>query len=230
MIKKIIKIILILTVSMIGTACDNSKWYDFGNGRVNLNNVKLVLPEIEVYTITDKKLFDENKKNIFPLNRHYIQELKKSSPENIKNLEFYLINFRAYIRFDEFNLELYKSEEFVKKPGYYVTDRLLNAIREQGASSEVINSLKKNNGIKYNKNEFLNMLEENSLDADHPWVKNDAVKLALPPALDGFLDQIELLEDKSENIRPPDKMNEVFKKIEDSIETYNSIFKTKMEL
>jgi len=113
------KLLLLVAVclSVLAAGCGKQvKWYDFGNGKINLENVSVIRPRMTcVLDLSTTKIDDLGGGYPVPMTDERMQKILATlTYEEISRQESYRIKFTTYIMLDDFQLTLYESEEYVK--------------------------------------------------------------------------------------------------------------------
>ena len=127
------------------TGCGSkSTWYDYGNGKINLDKVSVIRPVME-YQLTEATDTPENVNKTYsePNVENNVNRLfSLLTKENIAKQDFYRVKFKTYIMFDTFQLGTFESKEYIKKPSVFqVNDYFLNVLKNQNAEPSLLTAL-----------------------------------------------------------------------------------------
>jgi hypothetical protein len=134
-------VISALAVLLLAGCDGKSIWYDYGNGKINLDKVSVIRPVME-YKFTDSADTPENVNKTYsePNVENNVNRLSTLlTQENIGKQDFYRVKFKTYIMFDTFQLGTFESKEYIKKPSVYqVNDFMLEQLKNQGAEPQIL--------------------------------------------------------------------------------------------
>ncbi len=209
------------------TGCGGkSTWYDYGNGKINLDKVSVIRPVME-YQFTDSADAPEN------VNKKYSEPevatnvdrlLLLLTKENIGKADFYRIKFKTYIMFDTFQLGTFESKEYIKKPSVFqVNDFLLDELKNQGAAPTIITGLAAIKGKTYpNLAEFKAALAATGvLNMENSWVSTTLPLYGLGEAGARFYE--ETREIKNENLLDDTGLKELRDGLTASLKNYSEV-------
>jgi predicted HTH domain antitoxin len=177
-----IVIILIIVVTKV-TEKKESLFFEYKNTKINLNQVKKVVPKID-YIITYK---ENNNSDIF---RKYSVSLNENEIENIKSMlnlarksDFYNIEILSYMMLDSEKVILFHSSKYLKKATQYsVNDNLLQELRKYGIDNYQYQNLEQLKDKVYdNAQAFLDDVVSYAKIKKLKWVEKSIPKLGLEP-------------------------------------------------
>lgn len=220
--KKNLIILAMFIVSLAG--CKNGNWYDYGNGKINLDKVNYINAKINAtLSLPSDDIDTIGHEFIEPLTTENVQKYKDYlNPEKVKNLEFYRIHLKTFILFDNFTLTLKESETYTKLPEtYQINDYMLKVWAEKGANESMIENFNKNKGKKYNQDQFINLLKESGANIESEWVKSWGLSAGLGESGSKFYQ----LYSKTKEIKPVDEiqLNLLKSYLDESINQYNKL-------
>lgn len=223
------KLVLIPALILGIAGCGNesgAKWYDYGNGKVNLNQVSHIKPNYSYQlTLASDALED--------INRNYSEPMTETATDNILSLltleeitkqPFYRIQVKSTVHFDMFELTLFQSEEYIKRPSQYqVNDYLLKKVADIGADKPSIDAIAALKGKTYSSQEaFIEALATtNALNMDNYWVANELPVFGLGEAGAQFYKATQDV--KKDNLLDEAKLNDLRKGIKDALKNYQDI-------
>lgn len=171
-----IGIVLSAMAIFLLTGCDGkSTWYDYGNGKINLDKVSVIRPVME-YQLTDDADSPENvnKKYSEPdVENNVNRLLTLLTKENIGKQDFYRIKFKTYIMFDTFQLGTFESKEYIKRPSVFqVNDFMLEQLKNQGAGAPILAAVAALKGKQYQGMEAFKtaLASTGQLNMENGWV------------------------------------------------------------
>ena len=106
----------------------NGRYLNYGNGMINLDNVTRIKARINyVVTLPDDQVQDYFKQfgtsNVSdPAQMHSLQRWFNS--EYLDDLDYYLVEIEAHIKFDDFNLTMIPKQMYLKLPSEQDMDRV----------------------------------------------------------------------------------------------------------
>lgn len=217
--------VFLSTVGLIGCG-KQAAWYDFGNGKINIDSVSVIRPVME-YTLTmsDDAIKDVGRDYSEPITDESVEKfISLLSKEQIEKQEYYRVKFNAYVMFDTFKLGLFESADYIKHPSNYsVNDYLISQAKKQGANENVIAAISTLNGKSFPTAEaFKNALAEiGTLNMDNPWVANVLPTLGVGEAGAKFAEQVKDVE--ADNLLGEDALSKLHSDIKSSLKSYKDI-------
>lgn len=152
---KLIRIGMALSIMaiLLLTGCGSkSTWYDYGNGKINLDRVSVIHPVID-YTLTEATDTPESANKTYSepdVENNVNRLLSILTKENIGKQDFYRIKFKTSIMFDTFRLVTFESKEYFKRPSVFqVNDFLLEELKNQGAGPPILEAVGALKGKQY---------------------------------------------------------------------------------
>lgn len=228
--KKVMKSgLLVAACAVAGSLAGCSKpgdWYDYGNGKVNLANVSMIRPRIDYeLTLATDPVKDVGKDYSEPLTKDAVERLVGIlTQETLAKQDFYRVRFNIYVMFDTFQLELFKSEDYVKRPSKYeVNDHLLAELRGKNADEGLLGALAGLKGKVYGSREdFVKALAAtNQLNMQNWWVQNELPELGLGEAGVKFAAQVKAVEE--DKLLDEAQLKVLRTGIQDALEAYQDI-------
>lgn len=186
--------IFLATAALFGCG-ESSSWYDYGNGKINLNVVSIIKPVIDYkLTLSTDDVNDIGQDYSEPMTDESIDKiLSILTAEEISKQNFYRIKFNIYVMFDTFKLSLLESEDYIKRPtNYQVNDYLLSELKKQGANADIIATVSALKGQVFPTSDaFKEALSgTGNLNMDNWWVANTLPNLGLGEAGSKFSNQL----------------------------------------
>ncbi len=227
---KRILFVLTLPAILFGlSGCGNdagSRWYDYGNGKVNLNQVSHIKPTFDYYlTLASDSLEDINKNYSESITEESSDRLIESlNLEEISKQPFYRVRLKASVHFDLFELTLYESEDYIKRPStYQVNDYLLGKLRENGLDSSSMGTISALKGQVFSTKEaFLEALAGTEvLNMDNYWVSNQLPIYGLGEAGSKFFNETQNV--KADKLLDANSLEALKKGIKESLKNYQDI-------
>lgn len=228
--KRTMLIVAILPTILLGlVGCGGetgAKWYDYGNGKVNLNQISHIKPSYDYHLTLATDSLDD-------INENYNEAITEESAERIienLNLEeinkqpFYRIRLKATVHFDMFELTLYESEDFIKRPStYQVNDFLLAKLRDNGLDQASLNAISALKGQVFaTKEAFLEALATTEvLNMDNYWVANQLPIFGLGEAGAKFFAETQNV--KADKLLDAKTLEALKKNIKTSLKSYQDI-------
>lgn len=219
---------ILLSLLLSGCIFDSEKWYDYGNGKINLKNINFIKPVLQsTLTLADDDLDEIGKDYSEPLTEESVSKYKKmlGKEKNIPNSDFYAIKIHTYVMFDAFKLDLFDSDLYVKRPSQYtINDFLIKKAKEQGVPDGVFEKLKiDSKGQTFDRNGFIKFLGENGLNLENFWVKNNAINMGLGERGYKFVTRFGTDAKVSEKVASEASISEFNDRLEKSLKSYKNI-------
>ena len=173
----------LLALSACGSG--NANWYDYGNGRINLDHVSHIKPLISAYmTFSSDDIGDLNQFYQEKMNFENVEKYKSFMNWDIlKSMSFYKVKIKTLIMFDDFELTVSESETYLKHPSYMVTEMSIARLRNDipDINEVVFTALNKLNGQTFKTEEdFLDAIAKtNLLNMESSWVRENLSCYAL---------------------------------------------------
>jgi hypothetical protein len=226
---KLIRIGIALSVLaiLLLTGCDGkSIWYDFGNGKINLDKVSVIRPVME-YQFTDSADAPENVDKTYSepdVETNVNRLLTLLTKENIGKQDFYRVKFKTYIMFDAFQLGTFESKEYIKKPSVYqVNDFMLAELKNRGASEPILVAVAALKGKQYPSVEAFKtaLVSTGQLNMDIGWVSTTLPIHGLGEAGAKFYEETK--EIKKENLLDEAGLKELRDGLTASLKSYSEV-------
>jgi len=221
-------VFILLSLSLSGCIFDSDKWYDYGNGKINLKNINFIKPVLQsTLTLAEDNLEEIGKDYSEPLTEESVSKYKKmlGKEKNIPNSDFYAIKIHTSVMFDAFRLDLFESDFYVKRPTQYtINDFLIKKAKEQGVPDGVFEKLKMDSkGQTFDRNGFIKFLGDNGLNLDNYWVKNSAINMGLGERGYKFVSRFGSDAKESEKVASEVSISELNDRLEKSLKSYKNI-------
>jgi len=221
-------VFFLLCLSVTGCIFDSDKWYDYGNGKINLKNINFIKPVLQsTLTLADDDLEEIGKDFSEPLTEETVSKYKTmlGKDKNIPNSDFYAIKIHAYVMFDAFRLDLFDSDLYVKRPSQYtINDFLIKKAKEQGVPDGVFEKLKMDaNGKSFDRKGFIKFLDDNGLNLENYWVKNSAINMGLGERGYKFVSRFGTEAKDSEKVASDFSISELNDRLDKSLKSYKNI-------
>ncbi|QSZ42881.1 hypothetical protein GJV85_12435 [Sulfurimonas aquatica] len=201
----------------------SSNFYEYQNSKINIKQVKNILPRVEyVITIEQDEEKDMFRKYSTTLNEEEIEKIKKFL-QLAKKSEFYTVQIFTYMIFDKRRVELYHSDNYLKKASSYtLSENLLKHLVEHGIDEFQYKNLTKIKGVVYTQREkFLaDVASYGKLRRDQ-WFENNIAMMAVKDNAARFMSQINL--QHKEKLLNDEEIEKIVKMIEESYEEYKGI-------
>lgn len=210
-----------------GCILNSEKWYDYGNGKINLRNINFLKPVLEATLTLEQDPIDE-------IGGQFSEALTDSnvekykgflSKEKIEKSSFYAVKVQTYIMFDAFRLDLYKSPTYIKRPNSYsVNEFLLKKMKDQGVPQNLFDNVKANGKDKvFDRNGFSNFLEANNFNIENYWVKTVAVNAGLGEKGFKFVEKFGIEDRNGESELTESDLSQIRGQLDYSIKSYKNI-------
>lgn len=226
---KSIVVALLSCFVLSGCILESDKWYDYGNGKINLKNINFIKPVIQAtLSLSDGPLKEIGVQFTEPLTEENATKYKSFlTKENTISSDFYAIQIHTYVMFDAFKLDLFDSDMLIKRPEKYsVNDFMLKKIKDQGVPENAIERLKTNSKDQiFDRDGFIKFLGTNDINLDNYWVKEVLINTGLGEKGYKFIEKygINSKDKDSEHLASENDLTMFKSKIDYSIKSYKNI-------
>jgi len=225
---KVIVLVLLLSISvttynLVNQEKHSSNFFEYQDTKINLLQVKKVHPRVSYYaTLSSDSIYDINKIYSTTLNTKEIKNIEKFLKLS-KSSEFYNIEIRAFMMFDDQEIELFKSKNYTKfAKTYSINPYLLETLKIYGLDDFQYKNLLKIKDKKYtSKEKFIEDVLSFARMKRSNWSEKNIPILGLGEKGAKFMHNIS--EDEVENLIDDSKISEILNELNNSQEKYLGI-------